>query len=274
MDRFLKMNKENFRAILLVAIVFVLSACTTTQQAMPNVEKEGALPTLVETVIADDVQPAFTYTPIILPSKTQSQPTVTVSVTAALELETLTVTSFPTQAAFCAGDKVHLDIPDRDEDEDAPEEGWCGETSIQTAMEYYGKFVSQQAINLAGKPKQPDLWEDDIPLSLDALGVDYTAWDEANIDLNAFIYWLGEQLQAGYPIVLGVKIYPDETGLENDHFVLAVGCDTDGIIINTNNAGEGQVYVTIKELTENFEDSYSLVNNKNYHFGVAIHGLR
>lgn len=177
--------------------------------------------------------------------------------------------------AFCSGKPVLLDIPDRDEDDEAPEEGWCGETSIQMALAYYGKQVSQHAINLAGKPQHPDLWEDDINTALNSLGVKYTAWNSSDADVDAFLSWIGENLQAGYPVILGVKIYPDEhPDWEIDHFVLVVGCDERGIVINTNNAGEGQIHVSYSELTSDFEDSYSIINRQKYLFGRAIQGLR
>ncbi len=143
------------------------------------------------------------------------------------------------------------------------------------ALGYYGKQVSQQAINLAGKPKQPDLWEDDINVALDALGVKYAAWDENDWDVDGFLTWITTQLEAGYPVLLGVKIYPDENpDWEVDHFVLVVGCDKDSLIINTNNAGEGQVHATYDELTNNFVDSYSIINRQKYLFGRSIQGLR
>ncbi len=149
----------------------------------------------------------------------------------------------------CSGQGVNLHIPDRDEDDNAPDEGWCGETCIQMALEYYGKRVSQKAINKAGHPAQPDLWEDDVPVALDALGVKYNLWDADNPDLEAFIAWVKSQLEAGYPAVVGVKIYPDEQpDWYVDHFVLAVGCGSQGLLVNTNNAGEGQVWVPYEYL--------------------------
>jgi hypothetical protein len=145
-------------------------------------------------------------------------------------------------------------------------------------MNYFGKNLSQKAIHKAGNAKQADLWEDDIPVALNNLGVQYNAWDQDNQDLNGFIKWITEQLQAGNPVILGVKIYPDEDPTwENDHFVLAVGCDSKGLIINTDDEDEGvdgQAHYTWDDMTKNFEDSYSFINKSNVHYGWAISGLK
>lgn len=248
-------------------LLFFLFACNPPA-APPTQVSEPA----IESTITS--QPSMAATPTIISSLT-TPIIIAPLVTEAPQILQVTPTArIAPGGPLCADKSIHLDIPDRDEDENAPEEGWCGETSIQMALEYYGKKVSQQAINLAGKPQHPDLWEDDINVALDALSVKYEGWDEHRWDVDGFLHWIAGQLQAGYPVLLGVKIYPDEhPNWEVDHFVLVVGCDEEGIIINTNNAGEGQVHVTYDELTTNFEDSYSLINRQKYLFGRAIKGI-
>lgn len=218
---------------------------------------------ILETTAPTALEPQATSTPAeeVLPTSTEQDPETT---------NTPVLEANP----YCPAGEVLLDIPDRDEDEIAPEEGWCGETSIQSALDYFGKTVSQSVIHAAGKPQHPDLWEDDIPVALKALGAEYSAWDRNDPDLDGFMRWIGGELQQGRPLVLGVKIYPDETGWENDHFVLAVGCDVEGLYLNTNNTGDGQYYATFEELTQNFEDSYSFVNADDVHYGWSVHGLR
>ncbi len=249
---------------------FIVASCTTAATQPTQNPETTKVPSMMSPVIATD-----SSTPVSTPLLSTSTQIIPVST------EPTHSPIAPTSAAahivghYCTARNVHLDIPDRDEDENAPEEGWCGETSIQMALGYYGKQVSQQAINLAGKPKQPDLWEDDINVALDALGVKYAAWDENDWDVDGFLTWITTQLEAGYPVLLGVKIYPDENpDWEVDHFVLVVGCDKDSLIINTNNAGEGQVHATYDELTNNFVDSYSIINRQKYLFGRSIQGLR
>ena len=48
--------------------------------------------------------------------------------------------------------EIRLDIPDIGQEKRTPKEGWCGESSIQMALAYHGAYVSQKAINRAGKP--------------------------------------------------------------------------------------------------------------------------
>jgi len=272
--------------ILAITIILGVSSCTPTQISSVSKTSEGLLPMETKTIVPPTAKPTASSAPSMIPSLTRLDPSTTpaikpedsleVDVTEATDEQPVNAAtpSALQKGAYCTGKEVDLKIPDRDEDENAPDEGWCGETSIQMALGYFGKNISQSEIHLACKPTHPDLWEEDISPALDALGVNYVTWDMNNKDLNAFMTWIGEQLQAGYPLLLGVKIYPDESGWDNDHFVLVVGCDIEGLIINTNNAGEGQVYTTYEELTKNFEDSYSLINNENSHYGWAIQGLR
>ena len=272
--------------ILALTITLGMCSCTPTQTLLVSKTSEVLLPMETKTIAPPTAELTASSAPSMIPSLTRLDPSTTPAITPQDTLEVdvteesdeqpvnTTIPSTQQKGAYCIGKKVDLKIPDRDEDENAPDEGWCGETSIQMALGYFGKNVSQYAIHLAGKPTHPELWEEDISPALDTLGMTYVNWDINNKDLNAFMTWIGDQLQIGHPILLGVKIYPDESGWDNDHFVLVVGCDSKGLIINTNNAGEGQVYVTYEELTINFEDSYSLVNNENNHYGWAILGLR
>lgn len=52
---------------------------------------------------------------------------------------------------------VLLPIADRQWEEGAPDEGWCGETSIQMVALHYGAWIPQPMINALGKPSHPDL---------------------------------------------------------------------------------------------------------------------
>jgi hypothetical protein len=224
--------------------------------------------------------PAPSETPLPLPSDTAVAAAPLPPTQAPTDALTAGLNAAPASGkqAFCSGKSVKLNIPSLFDNENAPDAGWCGEVAIQMALLHFGKNVSQSAINKAGHPAQPDLWEDDIPVALDALGVNYTAWDRKNQDLNGFITWITEQLQAGNPVVLGVKIYPDEDPTwDNDHFVLAVGCDSKGFVINTDDEEEGvdgQAHYTYAEMTKNFEDSYSFINKSNVHYGWAISGVK
>jgi hypothetical protein len=172
-------------------------------------------------------------------------------------------------------DQVNLKIPDRAWDRTRPDldVGWCGETCIQMAMGFYGKEVSQKAINAAaGSPS--DVTEDNMDIALNALGVQYVAWDESNTDLAQFMAWIQDQLRKGYPVICGLKIYPEEhPDWYVDHFVLAVGFDKKGLLLNTQLDCDGQVNVSYSQLGSRNE-GYSFRSNLNRYFGRVITGVR
>jgi hypothetical protein len=127
-----------------------------------------------------------------------------------------------------------LPIPDRPQDAASPSTGWCGETAIQEAMLHVGMWASQRRINAAGKPAHPDLYSNEIPAALAALGVPFTAYSPKTRGFAALHAWMGEAIDHGEPVFAGVKLLPSEHpewGL--DHFVLVVGHGPRGLLVNT-----------------------------------------
>ena len=63
---------------------------------------------------------------------------------------------------------VNLHITDRAWDAEKADlkAGWCGDTSIQMALGFYGKEIPQDVIHRAGKPKHSDLQDDEISTEL------------------------------------------------------------------------------------------------------------
>jgi len=119
-------------------------------------------------------------------------------------------------------DEVRLPIADRPWDAAAPEEGWCGETSIQMAALHFGAWVPQAEANRLGRPKTPDLWEQDVPTALDALGLRYEVGPRKGPE--ALLTWTVGALRKGWPVILGVKLPPSEhPDWDVDQLVLAVG---------------------------------------------------
>ncbi len=153
-----------------------------------------------------------------------------------------------------------------------PPEGWCGEVAIQEALLYYGAYYPQERINEAGAPVHPDLYSNDIPRALTALGVEYRQWPGGRSDLGNFIGWVRKQIAAGRPVLTGVKIYPtshEEWGL--DHFVLAVGAKGDALVFNTTwgfryTLGESQLRST--------REGFSFANKYRSYYGISIEGPR
>lgn len=173
-------------------------------------------------------------------------------------------------------DQVKLNIPDRAW---APVNanltmGWCGETSIQMAMAYFGKEVSQKDINQAAGPDIPGINETDVDTALTTLGVAFTSWPDSEQDLDAFIDWIKKELAEGYPVICGTKIYPDEhPDWFVDHLVLAVGFDENGLILNTQTDCDGQQHISYDQLKSQNE-GYSFKSNQDRYFGIAITGLK
>jgi hypothetical protein len=173
------------------------------------------------------------------------------------------------------GESVYLQIPDRSWSMDRPDKsvGWCGETGIQMAMLYYGKYASQESINQAGRPDHPELYSYNIDIALKTLSISHITWNPSTGDIVEFIAWIKAQLHQGHPILCGVKIYPDEhPDWSLDHFVLVVGYDERGLIINTNVDMHGQQLISYEQLSSG-QEGYSFQNKFNRFFARAITGI-
>jgi hypothetical protein len=125
-----------------------------------------------------------------------------------------------------------LDVAPRAQAPESPPEGWCGEAAIQEGLLYLGAYVSQSAIHRAGKPVHPDLYSNEIPVALAALGARHSRFPGGGY--RAFVGWASEALDRGFPVLAGVKLLPTqhpEWGL--DHFVLVVGEGEPGLLVDT-----------------------------------------
>ncbi len=171
---------------------------------------------------------------------------------------------------------VDLGIPDRAWAKDRPDltVGWCGEASIQMALGYYGREVSQLEINQAGKPANADLYAQDIDPALKALGAKYTAYENKGGDVHGFIRWIRAELDQGRPVFCGLKIYPDQhPNWSLDHFVLVVGHKPGALLVNTQLDASGQIWIQESQLTS-FEVGYSFENVHHLYLGRSIIGAR
>jgi len=173
-------------------------------------------------------------------------------------------------AAESPVDRV-LDIPARDQAPERPETGWCAETAIQEAMLYFGAYAPQRDINRAGSPRNPDLYWDDVPVALDALGLESTRWSGRG-GQSKFTAWVRERLHDGHPVIAGVKLYPTEHprwGL--DHIVLIVGAEKTGaLLINTT---WGWRTRRSKSELASTDEGISLANRSGRQFAYAVTGF-
>ena len=170
-------------------------------------------------------------------------------------------------------ESVLLDIPDVAWDPARPDlsVGWCGEASIRMALAYYEIERTQREIHRAGEPDHADLFSYEIDTALDTLGICYERWPDGERDVDGFIAWIRGHLASGVPVFCGVKLYPDEhPDWSLDHFVLVVGYDAAGLVMNTQLDMDGQVHVSYADLKS--MSSYAFANRWNEYFGRAILG--
>lgn len=157
-----------------------------------------------------------------------------------------------------------LAIPARSQAPEAPPSGWCGETAIQEGLLHLGVTVSQSAINKAGHPAHADLYATEIPRALTELGVKFSPYPGAR-GYEPYRAWVIKALEAGHPVLAGVKLVPSEHpswGL--DHFVLVVGHGKRGLLVNT--TWGYRVWVA--------EDGASGLSLEGAFYGLRLDGLR
>jgi hypothetical protein len=165
---------------------------------------------------------------------------------------------------------VLLPIPDRPWAEGAPDEGWCGETSIQMIGLHYGAWFPQPVINQLGRSTHVDLWESDIPTALSAVGLRYVTSTAATRE--EFITWIKSHLRQGHPVIVGAKLYPTaHPDWDVDHLMPVVGFSAVGLTFNTNlEAGQLEVPYAALGATK---EGISFVSPSGKLFGYAVLGF-
>jgi hypothetical protein len=156
-----------------------------------------------------------------------------------------------------------LPIADRAQAKESPPAGWCGETAIQEGLLHLGVWAPQRVIHRAGKPSHPDLYATDIPVALTTLGVRQSFYGGPR-GYEPFARWARTALEAGDPVLAGVKILPTahpDWGL--DHFVLVVGHGKRGLLVNT-------TWSTREWAGDTVTPGLSL---KGAFYGIRLHGL-
>lgn len=168
---------------------------------------------------------------------------------------------------------INLNIANRDWDPDRKDKsvGWCAEACIQMAMAYYKKAVSQKDINNAASPSHSDIYMDEIDIALEKLSVGYNAWHGKNKNIEDFVIWIKAMLNSYYPVISGVKIYPTEhPEWYLDHFVLIIGYNSKGLLVNTNI--QGQQLICFEQLNS-YSKGFSFKNKHHRFYARAITGI-
>ena len=125
---------------------------------------------------------------------------------------------------------VQLDVPAIAQEPGCPKEGWCGEAAIQMIGLYHGLYAPQRTINLLGHPSHPDLWSNELPATIQALGLESSQYTAPKTDLTDFERSFKADLAKGLPVLLGVGVYSHGQG--QYHFVVARSYDDAGLGLN------------------------------------------
>jgi len=170
--------------------------------------------------------------------------------------------------------QVLLNLPDRNQAPDKPPEGWCGEASIQMVALYYGAFLPQRLINALPNPVHPDLYNNDLPVALAKIGLEFSSFQNTQTTtVQDYVEWIKTQLDSGYPTILGCKIHPTtHPDWYLDHFIVAVGYTHEGLIYNTTwGYQEERSYEILSSIEV---EGISFANTYNRYFGLATKGFR
>lgn len=173
-------------------------------------------------------------------------------------------------------DSVLLPIADRGWAPGAPEEGWCGEASIQMVGLHYGAWLPQPFVNAVGRSTHVDLWENDVPVALLQLGFTFVAYGGPRGDgrgtAEDFMTWIVSQVRAGRPVIVGAKLFPSEhPDWDVDHLMPVVGFTPAGLVFDSNMEA-GQVTVSWAALTSS-NSSISFAGPTDRRWGFAVTGL-
>ena len=177
-------------------------------------------------------------------------------------------------------DRVNLNIRDRWWDPvNTPDEGWCGEASIQMAIGYYRTEVSHVASTMRTTQLSPISPTDHGRGAEHARRILHEVGRVQSERGWYFILWIQDGFVLGLPGSCGMKLYPDEhPQWYVDHFVLAVGFDEDGLILNTQLDCDGQSNISYEELAstrlaeQNY--GYAFADKQNRYFGRIITGVQ
>lgn len=149
-------------------------------------------------------------------------------------------------------------------------EGSCGEACIWSISQFFKINISQKEINAIVNPPNRGIHSGEILKILKKLKIPFTNISSTVSDPSLFLKEkIIKNIQAGNPVLLGVKIYPDENPKwVCDHFILIVGfnSETKELIFNSN---EERDRITQSKLL-NKKDGYSILHKSKYIYAIQI----
>jgi hypothetical protein len=172
-------------------------------------------------------------------------------------------------------DQRVLPIPDRPWAPGAPPEGWCGEASLQMVALHFGAWIPQRAINALGRSTHVDLWETDLPVTMERLGLSFETFTAMTRTPRAeLLTWIVSWLRRGVPVIVGAKLMPTEhPEWEVDHLMPVVGFSPTHLLFNSNTEA-GRVEVPWEALLGRPTDGISFEAPKGALFAWAVTGFR
>jgi len=163
------------------------------------------------------------------------------------------------------------------------DEGSCGESCLQSIINRNGFISSQIEINQLGESPGRGLHTDELHKALDHYGIKYVdklkkSYLKYALEFINPVNWFSDfseeykdylynviipKIKEGNPVILGIKIYPDEHLLwDCDHFILLVGYNekTNELIYNDNNKRKR---IRVDKLLDK-SSGYSIINRYNF----------
>ena len=109
--------------------------------------------------------------------------------------------------------------------------GYCGSFSSQTAMLFYGKWVSAEYVrDAAGNNVTQVLLGNDFGKVATALGLVIDEFDNSGVEepqAAAFLNWVATHIESGRPVIGGVFLKEAKGDEDYDHIVPIVGVQVD-----------------------------------------------
>lgn len=156
--------------------------------------------------------------------------------------------------------KVYWDIP----------EGSCGEACIWAITNSLKMKISQKKINALANSPGRGIHSGEILKVLKKLKIPFTEMSSTASDHRLFLEEkIIASIKTGNPVLLGVKIYPDENPeWACDHFILVVGFNETAqeLIYNSN---DERSRITLAKLL-NRKEGYSILHRSKYVYAVKI----
>jgi ABC-type bacteriocin/lantibiotic exporter with double-glycine peptidase domain len=152
--------------------------------------------------------------------------------------------------------------------------GNCGEACLWTILYRYGMNISQKDINRAGGSPGRGLYSHELIQVLRKYKVGFRNRSYRTSDYQGYIlHDIIPSLRSGNPIILGVKVYPDNNPAWScDHFILVAGYNLSSreLIINDVTKRDR---ISFEQLTSG-ATGYSIASSHQHVFAIEIKKLR